>query len=57
MKNQIKRKGSLWTEQTEDIFLEMWEEKIVDLRGKEKTSTFIEKFNFSYFFKININSC
>ena len=54
IKNKIKRKRSLWTERTEDIFKQIWEEKIDELKGK-KFSTFIEKFNFSFF--LNINSC
>ena len=48
MKNKIKRRRSLWTEQTEVIFMEMWEEKIDDLREK-KTPKYVEKFYFSFF--------
>ena len=36
--NKIKRMRSLWTEQTEGIFIEMWMKKISDLRGKIKNS-------------------
>ena len=28
----------MWTEQTEGLFVDMWEEKINDLRGKRKKS-------------------
>ena len=38
------------TEQTEGIFIEMWEDKIDDLRGKRKNSQIYRDFccDFSY---------